>query len=193
MDFRPASKTEGTGAMKMSVLEKRNYVQTKISDNTKLKGITFFIIGVIFLFLDLFQGKIFLHIFDLLSILAVFCGFIVIFAYNDFGYRISWDAEHVYMRTDGVLRPFVRQPETSIRFDNIESVHGDFGRDGALKSKFMPFDGIALQGSSEGPEDGVVILVERVKKQSAQELLRQLYSRRPEVFAQDAINYMEDV
>jgi hypothetical protein len=129
--------------------------------------------------------------FDLIGMWVVPCTLAALLVHIDYGYLLMWDEEQVMMRYDGrLLRDIFPRQLTAIRIVDIACIRVDLWQMSAFQQRFIPFDHIVLEGPTEGPEPHVMIMPNFMHVESARDALRFLYERRPEVFEEEVITFM---
>jgi hypothetical protein len=129
--------------------------------------------------------------FDLIGMWVVPCTLAALLVLQDYGYLLMWDEDQIVMQLDmRVWRWINPRPLTAIRICNIMRIRTDYGQMTKLQLRFIPFDHIVLEGPTEGPEPHVMIMPNFMHVESARDALRFLYERRPEVFEEEVITFM---
>jgi hypothetical protein len=105
--------------------------------------------------------------------------------YINKGYRLSYDREAIYFRPDGVTWKLTYRDDWVLRFEDIDKLIAECGQ-----SNIQPFEFINLWRTTW---DGVErFFVSRIflKDAEIKEFLHFLFEKRPDIFPQDVIDYM---
>jgi hypothetical protein len=130
-------------------------------------------------------------VFDMVGVWIIGLALAALLVHIDYGYLLMWDEEQVMMRYDGrLLRDIFPRQLTAIRIVDIACIRVDLWQMSAFQQRFIPFDHIVLEGPTEGPEPHVMIMPNFMHVESARDALRFLYERRPEVFEEEVITFM---
>lgn len=125
------------------------------------------------------------------AVVGLLIGLPFLQVFSELGYRVSWDSARIYERPRGTRWNFGRYPETSIAFDDIVSVEGEYGPVPGLQKHFMPFDHIRIAGRTSGPEPVVTISPNFMNVDDAKRILRIIQERRPEVLAPEVAEFLK--
>jgi hypothetical protein len=108
----------------------------------------------------------------------------------DWGYQFAFDDLRMYQRPKGWRWFFRRLRWYSVAYKDISRIETIFGADGAVKSRFFPFEFILIYGKSGADGDNVVLYPPSFPDSDIKGFLEFLYAKRPELFPQEVIDYM---
>ena len=130
---------------------------------------------------------------DIADIIIVFIGLSAFFAiptalqiYINKGYRVSYDDEALYLRPDGVGWNLRYKPERVMRYDEICELYASSGNMG-----LSPFEFIEVQRIGWDGEERFFLSRIFLRENQLKECLRFVYSKIPDKFPQDVIDYMD--
>jgi hypothetical protein len=129
---------------------------------------------------------------DASEILTTFFGFAAFIGiptalqiYINKGYRASYDDEAIYLRPDGVNWRLQYKPENVMRYADIAELYADGGNMG-----LQPFEFIEIQRKGWDGEERFFLSRVYLRENQLKELLRFAYTKIPNKFTQDIIDYM---
>lgn len=108
----------------------------------------------------------------------------------DWGYQFAFDDLRMYQRPKGWRWFFRRLRWSSVAYKDISRIETIFGADGAVKSRFFPFEFILIYGKTGLDGDNVVLYPPSFPDKEIKRFLEFLYDKRPELFPQEVIDYM---
>ena len=106
--------------------------------------------------------------------------------YINKGYRVSYDDEALYLRPDGVGWNLRYKPERVMRYDEIGELYASTGNMG-----LSPFEFIEVQRIGWDGEERFFLSRIFLRENQLKECLRFVYSKIPDKFPQDVIDYMD--
>jgi hypothetical protein len=130
------------------------------------------------------RGRFFLLPIYLL-IVAIFAIPTAIQIYINKGYRVSYDDEALYLRPDGVSWNLRYKADRIMRYDEIGELYASGGN-----MDLSPFEFIEVQRVGWDGEERFFLSRIFLRENQLKECLRFVYSKIPEKFPQDVIDYM---
>ena len=117
-------------------------------------------------------------------------GMFALLILSDLSYKISYSSRDISMYKAGVGNLLRSTPSECILLSNIDYISDTFAGDEAIKSRFMPFDLIVIDGKNS---DNVPILVyiDSFKKSSVVDFLIFLRKLKPELMSPRLLSVIE--
>jgi hypothetical protein len=105
--------------------------------------------------------------------------------YINKGYRVSFDDDAIYLRPDGIGWNFQYKPDRIMRYDEIGELYASGGN-----GNMSPFEFIEIQRIGWDGEERFFLSRIFLRENQLKELLHFVYTKIPDKFPQDVIDYM---
>ncbi len=129
---------------------------------------------------------------DLVEIILVFFAMVAFLSiptalqiYINKGYRVSFDDDAIYLRPDGIGWNFQYKPDRIMRYQEIGELYASGGN-----MNLSPFEFIEIQRVGWDGEERFFLSRIFLRENQLKELLQFTYTKIPDKFPQDVIDYM---
>ncbi len=172
----------------MREVDGRKYLYSLVPTDITIRT-GFFIVLLACLAIFLFtnpdhRGRFFLlpHYLGLLAFLFSLTAFQI---YINKGYRVSFDDDAIYLRPDGIGWNFQYKPNRIMRYDEVGELYASGGN-----MNLSPFEFIEIQRVGWDGEERFFLSRIFLRENQLKELLQFTYTKIPDKFPQDVIDYM---
>lgn len=109
------------------------------------------------------------------------------------GYRISYDADAIYLREYGVANwKLERKNERAVRFDEIELIICEGTRGEGVAFDLGEHDVISVYGRNDGDAEPIMLGILAFSPADIRAFAWHLYEKRPDAFDQNVIDYLNE-